>query len=1074
MPDDQLGELLKQGDFDGLFRTRMGWDNPQQRVPAPVDDCSLLPVAVADKRGVTAWRVDCPEGLPKSSEQHRVVRTLKRLSRDQLVVFVSSDAHLWLWPEQRPSGVGYRLVRHEYPVEKPSESLLQRLGKATFKLAEEEGLTSSEVLTRVRLSFNADKVTKTFYGEFQTHHKKFASEVEGIEDGHSRRWYASVLLNRLMFVYFIQQKSFLDGDSDYLSNRLQMVREHYGADQFYAFFKEFLLPLFHQGLGSNKPEYADPEMGRIVGSVPYVNGGIFEPHPLEETHDIQIKDKAFESLFAFFDKWRWHLDENPTGADNEINPDILGFIFEQYVNKKQQGAYYTKQDVTGYMATSAIIPAVVDRLIEAGLDDPCGLLPNSGDDYLHDAMSYGADKEMPRQDMPQSEFPEGSLDIALPGERWCDVTHRRERHAEVRKRVNSGGVGDINEAVTQNLDLAALMADYLLTLNDADECQRVFEVLRSLTVCDPTVGSGAFLLAALDVLDPLYTAVFNRAEEIAAGGGLEAPFLQQARSHPIRRYWLLKTLCLNNLYGVDLMAEATEIAKLRLFLKLAAQLDDASSIEPLPDLDFNIKSGNLLVGIADAEDIKRRFSDRGVLPFGLDEMEDAVESTAAAYEEFVGIQDSTDDQAALGRAKSLLGTRIGQVTDQADRGLHEMRGDVAPLKTWKETHSPFHWFAEFPTVWRNGGFDVIIGNPPYIGLKGKRRDQFDYKWIGYETSECPDIYAVCMERASSLLNNKGRFAMIVMHSLCYSVDFECLRNNLNQQFSILWVSSYSRASDSLFSGSAKVRNSIAISSKGSQPRIYTTRCHRWLAPSRPYLFSLLEYSKPSQALFKCGGVNKWPFIDGGNVVDAFTSLAETCAPIVSANNKIQQPFQLGIKKVASVQTLGAFVTEPPIVDPISRQPVTTNSSKPSWFSFLDERSRDLALLCLSGRWGYLWWLMFGDEFHVTRSVLSALPCDVEHLAASHHPPCDVEFVSLVDRMLELSTALQDEMVKYVEFHLRGSGNKRMLVGRYMMWKLRHITDEADWLLAQAWGLSREQYEAAGNLRDRMTFGQKDD
>ena len=79
--------------------------------------------------------------------------------------------------------------------------------------------------------------------------------------------------------------------------------------------------------------------------------------------------------------------------------------------------------------------------------------------------------------------------------------------------------GDINDAITQNLDLAALMADYLYALGSADECQQAFEVLRSLTVCDPTVGSGAFLLAALDVLDPLYTAVFDRAEEIAGGGG---------------------------------------------------------------------------------------------------------------------------------------------------------------------------------------------------------------------------------------------------------------------------------------------------------------------------------------------------------------------------------------------------------------------------------------------------------------------------------------------------------------------------------------------------------------------------
>lgn len=240
------------------------------------------------------------------------------------------------------------------------------------------------------------------------------------------------------------------------------------------------------------------------------------------------------------------------------------------------------------------------------------------------------------------------------------------------------------------------------------------------------------------------------------------------------------------------MAEAAEIAKLRLFLKLAAQLDNASHIEPLPDLDFNIKSGNLLVGIADADDIERRFSDRGVLPFGLGEVEDAVESAAVAYEEFVAVQDSTDDQHALQQAKGRLQSRIKAVTDQADRGLHKMRGDTVPLETWKETHNPFHWFMEFPTVWRNGGFDAIIGNPPYIGLKGKKRNQFGYEWVGYKTGNCPDLYAICAERASTLLNGRGRFAMIVMHSLCFHSGFESHRKFLENEFLSLWISSYSR------------------------------------------------------------------------------------------------------------------------------------------------------------------------------------------------------------------------------------------------------------------------------------------
>ena len=400
--------LLQKADFQLLFR-KMGWDNPNNRSPVDVQGSRLRPVPVADKRGVTAWRVDCPAGLPQRSEQHRVIRQLRRRSRDQLVVFVAADRHLWQWPEQRPSGVGYRLVDHTYPVHAPTDALLQRLEQATFTIAEEQTLSSSAVLTRVRRSFNADKVTKSFYREFQKHHKTFTTKIEGLSTRKECRWYASVLLNRLMFVYFIQQKRFMGNDQNYLRNRLHMVRDHYGADRFYAFYRKFLLPLFHEGLGSSQPGYEDATIERIIGRVPYVNGGIFEPHHLEQGYNIQIVDDAFERIFNFFDSWRWHLDESPTGASNEINPDILGFIFEQYINftdkgQKQSGAYYTKPDVTGYMAVSTILPALADRFVAAGLEDPAVLLSNSGDDYIHDSILHGVDKPLPG-DLKTSEDP---------------------------------------------------------------------------------------------------------------------------------------------------------------------------------------------------------------------------------------------------------------------------------------------------------------------------------------------------------------------------------------------------------------------------------------------------------------------------------------------------------------------------------------------------------------------------------------------------------------------------------------------------------------------------------------------
>ena len=84
--------------------------------------------------------------------------------------------------------------------------------------------------------------------------------------------------------------------------------------------------------------------------------------------------------------------------------------------------------------------------------------------------------------------------------------------------------------------------------------------------------------------------------------------LKQVEQHPNRRYFILKSIIINNLYGVDIMEEATEICKLRLFLKLVARSGRFGDIEPLPDIDFNIRAGNTLVGFTNLEDVEKAIS----------------------------------------------------------------------------------------------------------------------------------------------------------------------------------------------------------------------------------------------------------------------------------------------------------------------------------------------------------------------------------------------------------------------------------------------------------------------------------
>ena len=102
----------------------------------------------------------------------------------------------------------------------------------------------------------------------------------------------------------------------------------------------------------------------MLGNIPYLNGGLFDVHELERPErygkDIQIDDQAFEKVFNYFDQYQWHLDERPLKNDKEINPDVLGYIFEKYINQKQMGAYYTKEDITEYISKNTVIPFLFD------------------------------------------------------------------------------------------------------------------------------------------------------------------------------------------------------------------------------------------------------------------------------------------------------------------------------------------------------------------------------------------------------------------------------------------------------------------------------------------------------------------------------------------------------------------------------------------------------------------------------------------------------------------------------------------------------------------------------------------
>src|SRR5439155_26263318 len=113
----------------------------------------------------------------------------------------------------------------------------------------------------------------------------------------------------------------------------------------------------------------------------YLNGGLFLPHVIEHQNAaIEVPDRAFANLFKLFRGYTWNLNDTPGGEPNEINPDVLGYIFEKYINQKAFGAYYTRTEITTYLCERTIHRLLLDA-VNTPPDDVVRKLPGKNYDF---------------------------------------------------------------------------------------------------------------------------------------------------------------------------------------------------------------------------------------------------------------------------------------------------------------------------------------------------------------------------------------------------------------------------------------------------------------------------------------------------------------------------------------------------------------------------------------------------------------------------------------------------------------------------------------------------------------------
>lgn len=1101
--------LLDAFDFQRLFIDEMGWDNHAASLTVDVEGDSFALNACAQKRGVVVWRMASAPGcrLPDREVRKKIERQVARTTLEHLIIFTDSAKReqIWCWA-RREAGKPVAVLEHFWRVGSANRAFLQKLEAITFTFAEEGGLGLIDVTNRLRSALDVERVTKRFFDQFTKEHKAFLGFISGIEDVADKEWYASLMLNRLMFIYFMQKKGFLNGESDYLRTRLAKCQAEKGKDAFYSFYRYFLIRLFHEGLGS-RPH--DPELVRLLGKIPYLNGGLFEKHPIEERcPDIQIPDAAFERIFAYFDRYTWHLDERPLRNENEINPDVLGYIFEKYINQKQMGAYYTKEDITEYISKNTVIPFLFDAAkakCKVAFENPGGPtvwdhLRDDPDRYIYPAVKHGiswdihadegrgapldAPRELPaniaagitdvaqRGDWNRS----APADFALPTEIWREVVARRTRYAEVRAKLANGEVREINDLITLNLDIRQFAQDVIERCEGPDLLRAFWKAIENVTVLDPTCGSGAFLFAALNILEPLYAACLDRMEAFvadrqrASGKEEDNPkgfreVLARIEAHPNARYFILKSIILNNLFGVDIMEEAVEICKLRLFLKLAAQVEPDMraanlGIEPLPDIDFNIKAGNTLVGYATWAEVEKSAEGDWIRQQELEQIKPKAADLQQAFDAFRSRQIQGDGSVPH-KDKLELRSRLRALDQELNKQLAKVYGVKASqqnaMDKWLTSHQPFHWFVEFYGIMSSGGFDVIVGNPPYLEvskLKGA------YSISGYQTQSTSNLYSLCSERSMNLVRASGYVSLIIPLSMFATPNMSPAQRLMLQESDDLWVSYYSNRPAQLFEGAQNflsifVARKRAEASGRARKSLMTSRLYRWASSERGTLFQLHSFARvgvdfdfPQYAFPKFSDPIENSI--ASKVLGKRAKLSKLCR-------------DRGTRDQWAVYCYGGvYWTKARDFDsPVLKDGQKARSSADREF-YTDGRIGPLAAVSLINSGLHFWfWTNFSDCRNKTYSVVLDIPVDVEKLTS------DQKLVSL-GRQLMLE--YRQNAVRKVRDGKRG----RTEFDEFYPKKSKSLLDKIDASLADHYSLTEAEVDFIVNYEIKYRLGADDE
>lgn len=586
-------------------------------------------------------------------------------------------------------------------------------------------------------AFDVEQLTKHFYSGY----KQLFNLVQDIviqynphpyfEDKNRLYQFCQRLLGRIMFLYFLQKKEFLGGDPSFLTT-------HYPTQaniEDINFYQQFLEPLFFDTLNRHR-ENMDSKWGKI----PYLNGGLFDRDYGPNIQDalgnqtpnqILLPNRLFHpqednSILNFFNKYNFTVSENTPEEENvAVDPEMLGKVFENMLTapeRSQTGTFYTPRKIVQFICKQSLTR------------------------YLADTTA-----------------------IALE---------------------------DVEKIVSIDLDSDETQLNKLITPQQAKSLKEALTQLKSL---DPAVGSGAFPLGLMQAILQLKQIIAKREGITIKKGGL---FITKWK----------REIIANNLYGVDIKPEAIEIAKLRMWLSLVIDIPNIENVEPLPNLDYKLMCGNSLIEKINGEQLIPTPQQGKQLMLEVTPIQQAIQPLLKLQKEYFQVQNEARHhlrQEIIAAERNIFQVAINDRRqfyqgrlDNISRKLHSMKGKTS--KKWEKEKQQitdkladleklrenvqkgeialnfFQYYLHFREVFESsGGFDLVIGNPPYVRQEAIKELKPLLQEEGYQCyTGVADLYVYFFEKGLQLLKPGGYLSYISSNKYFRSNYGEKLRQFL--------------------------------------------------------------------------------------------------------------------------------------------------------------------------------------------------------------------------------------------------------------------------------------------------------